>query len=252
MSVQPAAPPHSQKEITMKRSAWHGLVALIVGLLVPVPCATLHAQPSVEGQWSGTIPFNNIEAIHTTLLPTGKVMFWQTWTDSPALWDPSTGLFSDVTSPSINIFCSGHAWLPDGRLLVVGGHIENSVGESVADIYDPFTDTWANSDSDPNNELFLAMVESRIVGVLQLTFIPYLTYQGGWRALIEGVRIASEFRSKGIGREMFQWAIDRARNRGCHMLQLTTDKARPDALRFYESLGFTASHEGLKLHLGAD
>lgn len=112
-----------------------------------------------------------------------------------------------------------------------------------------YYDAFEAIDSDPNNELLVATVDSQITGVLQLTFIPYLTYQGGWRALIEGVRVASEFRSKGIGREMFQWAINRARIRGCHMLQLTLDKARPDALRFYESLGFTASHEGLKLHL---
>lgn len=113
-----------------------------------------------------------------------------------------------------------------------------------------YYEAFESIDSDPNNELVVATVDSQIVGVLQLTFIPYLTYQGGWRALIEGVRVASEFRSKGIGREMFQWAIDRARKRGCHMLQLTMDKARPDALRFYESLGFTASHEGMKLQLG--
>lgn len=121
--------------------------------LFVIPCATVYAQPSVEGQWSGTIPFNNIEAIHTTLLPTGKVMFWQTWTSSTTLWDPVTGQFSDMTSPSINIFCSAHAWLPDGRLLVVGGHIANNIGEPVADIYDPWTDTWANSDGDPNNDV---------------------------------------------------------------------------------------------------
>ncbi len=113
-----------------------------------------------------------------------------------------------------------------------------------------YYDAFESIDSDPNNELVLATVDSQIVGVLQLTFIPYLTYQGGWRALIEGVRVASEFRSKGIGREMLQWAISRVRKRGCHVLQLTTDKARPEAIRFYESLGFTASHEGMKLHLG--
>ena len=82
----------------------------------------MQGQPSLEGEWSGTIPFNNIEAIHTTMLPTGKVMFWQTWTDGTALWDPVTGEFSAMASPSVNIFCSGHAWLPDGKLLVVGGH----------------------------------------------------------------------------------------------------------------------------------
>ena len=104
--------------------------------------------------------------------------------------------------------------------------------------------------SDPNNELILATAESQIVGVLQLTFIPYLTYQGGWRTRIEGVRMASELRSKEIGREIFQWAISRVRKRGCHVLQLTTDKARPNAIRFYESLGFMTSHEGMKLQLG--
>jgi GNAT superfamily N-acetyltransferase len=84
---------------------------------------------------------------------------------------------------------------------------------------------------------------------LQLTYIPQLTYQGGWRALIEGVRIARAERSQGLGRQMFEWAIGRARARGCHMVQLTTDKARPDALRFYQALGFVASHDGMKLHL---
>jgi GNAT superfamily N-acetyltransferase len=88
-----------------------------------------------------------------------------------------------------------------------------------------------------------------VVGVLQLTCIPSLTYQGGWRALIEGVRVDSGERSQGLGKTLFEWAIARARERGCHMVQLTTDKARPDAKRFYESLGFVASHEGLKLHL---
>ena len=88
------------------------------------------------------------------------------------------------------------------------------------------------------------------IGVLQLTFIPYLTYQGGWRALIEGVRVASGARSQGVGKALIEWAIARARERGCIMVQLTTDKARVDAKRFYESLGFVASHEGMKLHFG--
>ena len=102
---------------------------------------------------------------------------------------------------------------------------------------------------DANNELVVAELEGRVIGVLQMTFIPYLTYQGGWRALIEGVRVDSEVRSRGVGRELFEWAIERARQRNCHMVQLTSDKARPDAIRFYENLGFVASHEGMKLHL---
>lgn len=102
---------------------------------------------------------------------------------------------------------------------------------------------------DPNQYLAVCCDADRLLGVLQLTFLPYLTYQGGWRALIEGVRTVSDARSRGIGRFMFDWAIAEARRRGCHVVQLTTDKSRPDALRFYLALGFEASHEGMKLHL---
>ena len=118
----------------------------------------------------------------------------------------------------------------------------------------PLPESYARAfraiDADPNNELVVACRGGRVVGVLQLTYLPSLTYQGGWRALIEGVRVASGERSQGSGKALFEWAIARARERGCHMAQLTTDKARPDARRFYESLGFVASHEGMKLRLG--
>lgn len=103
--------------------------------------------------------------------------------------------------------------------------------------------------ADANNELIVADDGGEIVGVLQLTFIPYLTHQGSWRALIEGVRVAASRRGSGLGQQLFEWAIERARTRGCRMVQLTTDKRRPDALRFYERLGFVASHEGMKLQL---
>jgi GNAT superfamily N-acetyltransferase len=104
-------------------------------------------------------------------------------------------------------------------------------------------------EADPNNELVVAVLADRVIGVLQLTFIPSITYRGGWRALIEGVRVDASVRSEGIGRRLFDWAIERARERGCHLVQLTSDKARPDAIRFYQSLGFVASHEGLKRSL---
>ncbi len=106
-------------------------------------------------------------------------------------------------------------------------------------------------DRDPNHELIVVTVDDQVCGVMQLSFLPYLTYGGGWRAQIEGVRVAPEFRSKGLGRELFLWGINRAREHGCHLVQLTTDKSRPNALRFYESLGFKASHEGMKLHLSS-
>jgi GNAT superfamily N-acetyltransferase len=104
-------------------------------------------------------------------------------------------------------------------------------------------------DADPNNELVVACMDGEVVGVLQLTFIPYLSHQGSWRALIEAVRVDSRRRAQGLGKALVEWAINRARKRGCYMVQLTTDKARADAKRFYEALGFVASHEGMKLHL---
>jgi len=85
--------------------------------------------------------------------------------------------------------------------------------------------------------------------MLQLTFIPYLTHIGSWRCLVENVRIAKAYRGKGLGTDFFQWVIKRAEEKQCSIVQLTTDKRRPDAFRFYESLGFEASHEGFKLKI---
>jgi ribosomal protein S18 acetylase RimI-like enzyme len=103
--------------------------------------------------------------------------------------------------------------------------------------------------NNPSNELIVATLNEKVVGVLQLTFIPNISYQGGWRALIEGVRVAAEYRGQGIGRQLFKHAINRAQEQGCHMIQLTMDKQRTDAHHFYQSLGFQATHEGFKLHL---
>ena len=103
--------------------------------------------------------------------------------------------------------------------------------------------------SDKNNYLLVAEVDNQIIGTLQLTLITYLTYQGGKRALIEGVRTDQSLRGKGIGKAMLEWAIQKAKEEGCHVVQLTTDKSRPAALEFYKKLGFVASHEGMKLHL---
>jgi ribosomal protein S18 acetylase RimI-like enzyme len=104
-------------------------------------------------------------------------------------------------------------------------------------------------DSDANQELTVAVMNEIIVATFHLTFIQYLTYQGGIRAQIEAVRTHSKYRGRGIGTRLFQYAIQRAKNKGCHLVQLTSDKKRPDAIRFYESLGFEASHEGMKLKL---
>ncbi|MDN5784691.1 MAG: GNAT family N-acetyltransferase [Corynebacterium casei] len=112
-----------------------------------------------------------------------------------------------------------------------------------------YGEAFASIDADPNNELIVGVIDDVIVGMFQITFIPYLTYKGRWRALIEGVRVSSTIRSRGVGEAMLHWAIDRARIRNCIMVQLTTDVLREDALRFYERMGFVSSHHGMKFHL---
>lgn len=102
---------------------------------------------------------------------------------------------------------------------------------------------------DPRQLLAVAVLGARVVGTVQLSFIPYLTYQGGERAQIEAVRIDAGERGRGLGRQMIEWSVREARRRGCHLLQLTTNRQRPDARRFYESLGFEATHDGMKLGL---
>ncbi|MGD7023990.1 GNAT family N-acetyltransferase [Rossellomorea vietnamensis] len=114
---------------------------------------------------------------------------------------------------------------------------------------DSYIQAFKAIDKDPNNELIVACLEGEVIGVLQITFTPYLTHQGSWRATIEGVRTSSGVRGLGAGTEMMEWAIQRAKDRDCHLIQLTTDKQRPEALRFYEKIGFEATHEGMKLKL---
>lgn len=128
---------------------------------------------------------------------------------------------------------------------VLGAKRERYVNPLPASYYSAFNAINA----DKNNLLIVAEIDGKIVGTLQLTYITYLTYQGGKRALIEAVRVSSDHRGKGIGKEMLNWAIAKAKTDGCHVVQLTTDKKRPDALEFYKKLGFVASHEGLKLFL---
>jgi len=112
-----------------------------------------------------------------------------------------------------------------------------------------YYEAFENITNDPNQELIAVEKDGEVIGTLQLSFIQYLTYQGGIRAQIEAVRIREDLRGEGIGQQMFEWAIGRARERKAHILQLTTDKSRPEALHFYEKLGFKATHEGMKFHL---
>ena len=103
--------------------------------------------------------------------------------------------------------------------------------------------------ADPNQSLVAAELDGRVVGTLQLTFIPGLSFRGAWRGQIEAVRIADGLRGQGLGAALIDWAVDRCRQRGCFMVQLTSSNERTDAHRFYKKLGWSQSHTGFKLKL---
>ncbi|MEU5939997.1 GNAT family N-acetyltransferase [Micromonospora sp. NPDC047548] len=108
---------------------------------------------------------------------------------------------------------------------------------------------FADITADPRNHLIVADEAGELVGCMQITYIPGLGRHGAERSLVESVRVRSDLRGRGLGRRMMEWAVDQARQRGCALVQLTTDKTRADAHRFYRALGFVASHEGMKLPL---
>ena len=112
-----------------------------------------------------------------------------------------------------------------------------------------YTAAFRSIDADPAHLLVVAERDGQIVGTLQLSFLPGLARRGALRAQIEAVRVAQGERGSGLGAAMMAWAIDEARRCGCALVQLTTDKTRTDAHRFYARLGFVASHEGMKLVL---
>jgi N-acetylglutamate synthase-like GNAT family acetyltransferase len=119
---------------------------------------------------------------------------------------------------------------------------ENPLPQSYYDFFDKIN-------SDANQELTVAETDGEVIGTMQLTFIPVLNYCGSMRLLIESVRIKDTMTGKGYGEKMIRYAIERAKEKNCRIVQLTSDKRREDALRFYEKLGFKATHEGMKLHL---
>lgn len=115
-----------------------------------------------------------------------------------------------------------------------------------------YVDAFNAIAADGNQELIVAVNDKEeIIGTFQLSYLRYLTYKGGLRAQIEAVRVKKEYRGTGIGGKMLEWAIARAKEKGAHVLQLTTDKLRPEAIAFYKGHGFVATHEGMKMHIGA-
>lgn len=113
----------------------------------------------------------------------------------------------------------------------------------------PYRRAFAAIEADPSELLAVAERDGEVIGTLQLSMLPGLSRKGALRAQIEGVRVSSSGRGLGFGETLMRWAIDEARRRGCVLVQLTSDKKRSDAHRFYDRLGFIATHEGYKLPL---
>ncbi|MGC0402111.1 GNAT superfamily N-acetyltransferase [Streptomyces sp. SAI-126] len=134
---------------------------------------------------------------------------------------------------------------------IVGMLADDPLGaqrESPDDL-DPYLAALERLSHDPNQHLVVATREDRVVGTLQLTIVPGLSRRGATRSIIEGVRIHADERGSGLGSRLIEWAIEESRRQSCQLVQLTSDNTRTDAHRFYERLGFTASHVGFKLAL---
>ncbi|MCW6009889.1 GNAT family N-acetyltransferase [Micromonospora sp. CPCC 205371] len=122
-------------------------------------------------------------------------------------------------------------------------------GRDVAIVDERYERAFADITADPRNTLAVADDGGEVVASMQITYIPGLSRHGAERSQIEAVRVRADRRGSGLGQRFMAWAVDRARERGCALVQLTTDKSRADAHRFYERLGFVASHVGMKLKL---
>jgi len=131
------------------------------------------------------------------------------------------------------------AMLADDALGAVRERVETPLPRSYDDAFEAI-------ERNPDNELVVACAGDRVVGALQLTFIPGLSHQGAWRCLIESVRVVADARGRGIGQAMMAWVMAHARERGARIVQLTTHNSRDNAQRFYRRLGFEASHVGMK------
>lgn len=131
--------------------------------------------------------------------------------------------------------------------------VDDELGKLREDLTTPLNPAYLAAfeaiERDPNQMLVVAERDGILVGTCQLSFLAGLSHKGMWRGQIEGVRIASSERGSGLGKAMMAWLIEQCRARGCGLVQLTTDKRRTDAHRFYDRLGFVASHEGMKLRL---
>ena len=138
------------------------------------------------------------------------------------------------------------AWIEDlGAVIALLADNPLGSGRESSDLA-PYVTAFDQISADPNQFLAVAEADGRIVGTLQLSFIAGLSRGGMRRGLIEAVRVAGDLRGRKIGEALIHWAMDMCRKEGCGLVQLTTDKSRTDAHRFYDRLGFEASHLGYK------
>lgn len=181
---------------------------------------------------------------------------WQAGLVTSAQHDPSALLTLDVDGGTFRLRHATRADLPDILELLA----DDQLGATREDSSEmaPYERAFEAIDGDPAHLLVVGeLLETgepgepagAVVATFQLSFIPGLSRRGAWRSQLEAVRVSARLRGLGIGAAMVQWAAEESRRRGCALMQLTTDKSRKDAHRFYERLGFAASHEGMKLTL---
>ena len=154
-----------------------------------------------------------------------------------------------MTRPNLRFRLAKRADLPS----IVRMLADDELGSQRERNEDPLPESYYSAfeqiENDPNHELIVAEYNGEVIGTLHLMFLPSISFQGRLRAQIESVRVDKLYQNQRMGSAMMGWSIQRAKQRGAHIVQLTTHKTREDAHRFYERLGFKGSHLGMKLSL---
>jgi ribosomal protein S18 acetylase RimI-like enzyme len=157
-----------------------------------------------------------------------------------------------MSAPDLMIRVATKGDVPAIVRMLADDHLGSTRESSTDPLPTSYYDAFAAIESDAHNTIIVASLDDVVVGTLQLTFTPSLSYRGGWRATVESVRTAAALRGQGIGAALMQHAIGLARERGCVLMQLSTHQSRTDAQRFYQRLGFRGEHLGMKLRLHED
>jgi len=155
----------------------------------------------------------------------------------------------DATAPAVRFRAAQKSDLPSIIALIADDGLGRGRDDASVPLDSSYVRAFDAMSRDANQVMLVAERKGELVGYLQITFIPGLSRKGAWRGQIESVRVATRLRGEGIGGRMLEHAIGLCRERGCSLVQLTSDKTRTEAHRFYGRLGFVASHDGFKLTL---